>query len=347
MASEIRGRAGSLNAVQTSAHLRDGSAHTADPWRASILIFFVTTVLSALLAVATLAAVDPYDTGRFALAPLWRGRIDEDRSSRGRDTRFNSAIIGNSRIEMVRPALLDEKTGLRFVSLYIHGAQPIEELAVLRYFLRHHPEARAIVIGLDETWCFDPLRSELKSEFPAWQYEDDTLRYLAHLYSFRVVQRAWDAWHSAESRADGFEDYEPAFHAAGADTIEVVRKKLPPARPTARYTSLNAFPAVSELEKILQDMPATIAVVLAWVPTHISMIPLPDTPEARATAACRTAYTSIASVRRRTRILDWYLDRPENRIDDAYLDRVHYRTPIATAFGQDIAAQLNAALSDR
>src|SRR5580700_2234001 len=94
-----------------------GPARAAVSWRTSILAFAVTSFLSALVAIAILAALDPYDTGRFAVAPLWqRGQVDPDKVSRARDPRFDSAIIGNSRIEMVRPALLDERTGLHFVS---------------------------------------------------------------------------------------------------------------------------------------------------------------------------------------------------------------------------------------
>jgi len=193
----------------------EGPAPSANRWRTSIVIFVLTAVINALLVIAVLAALDPYDTGRFAIAPLWRDRIDREKNSRGRDPQFDSAIFGNSRIELLRPELLDKNTGMRFVSLPILGAEPIEEFVLLRYFLRHHSNPRALVIGLDETWCFNPLQSELTAEYRDW-----------------------------------------------------------------------------------------------------------------------------------TRVVDCSVDRPENRIDENYFDNVHYRTPIATAFGQDIADDLDAALSE-
>jgi hypothetical protein len=324
-----------------------GAAPVANRWRTSIVVFGLTAVLSAAIVIATLAALDPYDTGRFALMPLWHGHVDPDKQSRGRDPQFDSAIIGNSRIEMLRPAQLDEQTGMRFVSLYYRGAEPIEELTILHYFLRYHPAPRAIVVGLEETWCFDPLQSDLKTEFPSWLYEANTVSYLAHLYRFSSVEN-WLAYNTpVKYRADGFNDYEPMFHAAGADAMEIVRKKFSPFRPTVPYTSDDAFPAAAELEKVMRDLPATTAVVLAWVPLHISVVPVPGSPAEQAIAACHAAYVFDGSVHPRTRIVNWSVDRPENRIDENYFDKVHYRSALATAFGRDIIEQLNAASSDR
>ena len=354
MTGTIVARASGATAPDGSARLTaplrpgtgEGPAPSANRWRTSIVIFVLTAVINALLVIAVLAALDPYDTGRFAIAPLWRDRIDREKNSRGRDPQFDSAIFGNSRIELLRPELLDKNTGMRFVSLPILGAEPIEEFVLLRYFLRHHSNPRALVIGLDETWCFNPLQSELTAEYRDWLYSDSVLNYIVHLYSFRSIEQAWRVHSTSISRADGFDDYEPLYHAAGADAMEVVRKKFNPARPTAPFTSTTKFPAASQLEQILRDLPVATVVVLAWVPIHISMVSLPGSPSERAIAACHAAYVFDGSVHSRTRIVNWSVDRPENRIDENYFDNVHYRTPIATAFGQDIADDLDAALSE-
>jgi hypothetical protein len=101
------------------AYLSAKSVPAATNWHASIITFALTLILSALVIEATLAALDPYDTGRFAFTPLWHDRGIANNASRGRDTAFNSAIFGSSRMDMVQPKLLDKATGLRFVSFGI------------------------------------------------------------------------------------------------------------------------------------------------------------------------------------------------------------------------------------
>jgi hypothetical protein len=169
---------------------------------------------------------------------------------------------------------------------------------------------------------------------------------LAHLYNFRTIQRALEALSPSASPADGSADYEAAFHHAGADALEVVRKKFNRFRPTGAYTSLYTFPGAPELEQILGALPYDTAVVLAWVPTHIDMLALAGTQEDRAMAACRAVYASAASVHGRTKIVDWYVDRPENHNDENYFDSVHYRSAVATRFGEEIAFQLKAEAAD-
>ena len=272
----------------------DRPADAKASWRKGIVAFAATVVLVTALVVAILAALDPYDTGYFGAASMWRGRIDDQKNSRARDPQFDAAIIGNSRMIMVRPELLDQYTGLHFVSLAVHGAQPIEELTVARYFLGKHHGPRAVVFGLDETWCFDPLQSELKGKFPAWLYDGSRLTYLAHLFSFRSIQEAWAERNQDGARADGFSDYEPAFHVAGADAIEYVRKKLPRERPNWLGTSKSSFPAAPRLEWDFRHAQPTTVFLLAWVPVHISFVPLPGSPGDRAMAACKAAFAATA-----------------------------------------------------
>jgi hypothetical protein len=313
-----------------------------DPWRACAVVFALTVIISILAVVAALAALDPYDTSRFGNSAFWRGRIDDDRTSRGRDPLFNAAIIGNSRSALIEPAILDRGTGLHFVSLVIYGSQPIEELAVLRYFIGHHPDAGAVVIGLDDAWCKRQLQSGLGREFPHRLYEDGIFGYLAQLYTFRTVQRAWRARRSVDARADGFQDYEPAFRAAGQDAIEVARQKLPVIRPGGLWHEKlkPLYPALSQLTDVFAKMSASTAVVLAWVPVHISGLPLPNSTPAELLAACQSAYAAVAAARPRTEIINWWLDRPENRVDGNFYDQGHYRRSIAVALDDDITAKL-------
>src|ERR1700722_7176659 len=320
----------------------------ADPWRRSIALFVLTAVATAFVVVSILAALDPYDTGRFGNSSLWRGRIDGQAVSRGRDPQFDSAIIGSSRMTMIQPEQLDRLTGMHFVSLAVVSSEPIEQLIFLRYFLNPHANVRAIVLGLDDSWCFDPLEPGLDPNFNLWLYDSNDLEYLAHLFSFRAIVDAWQSIHIASYRADGFQDYTAAFQDQGEAMLEAARKMFNETRPTVAFTPERYFPALPRLGEILQTIPASAAGVLAGAPSHIADIPVPGSPAEDAIEACHAAYSQLARSRPRTvAFADWAADRPENRSDENYFNNVHYRAGLAAAFGRDIGAALNTALSDR
>jgi len=308
--------------------------------------FAVGLIAAALLTSALLIVMDPYETGRLEPLPSIHWRANEAKTSRATDPAFDSAIIGNSRMMMIRPELLDERTGLKFVSLAIPGTQAREHLRVLRYVLQHHPQPRALVIGFDETWCFNPLPRS--AAFEDWAYERGALNYILHLYGIGTVKKiyhlATDPVRS-DQREDGFMDYEPAFHAAGADRPEIVSAKLFQPRPTVPFTSTGDFPAAEELRQILNRVPPATVVILAWEPVYIMMIPEPGSAAETALNACRAVYQRIAAARPRTGVVKWFVDRPENRDEGNFLDRVHYRHGVATAFGEDIAAAVNGVLT--
>jgi hypothetical protein len=131
-----------------------------------------------MTALAAAFVLDPYDTGRSALVERPGVRPQGPRTagaSRGRDLAFNAAVFGNSRIQLLSPERLNGITGLSFVQLSVPGTGPKEQLTLIQWFMRHHPDARALVIGADKNWCTaDPtMRSE--HPFPYWLYSPNFL----------------------------------------------------------------------------------------------------------------------------------------------------------------------------
>ena len=79
-----------------------------------------------LLLFALVLLVDPYDSGRFGLLGIEGvddGTPDRDRQPCTR-CNFDSAVIGNSTAQMLKPAELSQATGLRFVQLYVPAPVP-------------------------------------------------------------------------------------------------------------------------------------------------------------------------------------------------------------------------------
>ena len=159
-------------------------------WRPFGVIFVAAAaaILAALLATAFL--LDPYDTGR---SPLQKPGVRPQGprtagASRGRDLSFNAAIIGNSHIQLLSPERLNAQTGLAFVQLSIVATGPKEMFPVLKWFLRHHPSPRALVIGADRLWCADEVASWNNAPFPFWLYSSGALEYIRGLLRMAVLE---------------------------------------------------------------------------------------------------------------------------------------------------------------
>jgi hypothetical protein len=72
--------------------------------------------------------------GVFAGQGLFETGQRTGNASRGRDPRFNAAIFGNSRAQLLDPAKLSEATGLSFVQLTTPGSDPREQMTTMRLF---------------------------------------------------------------------------------------------------------------------------------------------------------------------------------------------------------------------
>ena len=95
---------------------------TATGWARFARSFLAVFALGLLLALAAIVALDPLDSGRFPSFTKG-GPLDADgrvaNVSRGRDARFNAAIIGNSHLMLLDPKRLSAATGLSFVQLAV------------------------------------------------------------------------------------------------------------------------------------------------------------------------------------------------------------------------------------
>ena len=136
------------------------AADSARAWLRFVQVFAVTVVTSLAVIYLFMLVLDPYDSGRitnFAVS----GVVDENprtaNVSRGRDPRFNSAVIGNSTGQLLDPKRLSDATGLSFVQLTMPGAGPHEQLTVLRWFIRHHQRIGAVLLVANPVWCAQNL----------------------------------------------------------------------------------------------------------------------------------------------------------------------------------------------
>jgi hypothetical protein len=194
-------------------------------WRRCAIAFLAVFFGGIGSIYAFLLVVDPYDTGRFP-TPLPPGVVDTGQrtanASRGRDPRFNATVFSNSRGQMLDPAKLSDMTGLSFVQLTTPGSGPKEHMTMMRYFVRHHPDAEAFALNVDERWCGHDPSLPVIFPFPFWLYRGD-LEYLAHPLSTRIFATAQNRIKLAmgwvtPSDPRGYTDYETGrvwnFHPA-------------------------------------------------------------------------------------------------------------------------------------
>ena len=93
--------------------------------------------------------------------------------SLARSQRFDSAVFGTSTSRLLRPTALNASFHARFANLAMNAATAWEQTRLMRVFLRAHPMAKFVVVGLDVGVVRDRghAASELTPRpFPEWMY---------------------------------------------------------------------------------------------------------------------------------------------------------------------------------
>jgi hypothetical protein len=320
-------------------------------WRACTWALLLTAAIVTGLLLATAFLIDPYDTGRSPL-PLGPGvRAQGPRTaaaSRGRDPAFDAAILGNSHVQILEPAALRDRTGLAFVSLATPGTGPKEALALLDWFLRQRRQpARALVIGIDEHWCTADAGLPNARPFPFWLLSPALPDYLIGLLRFSVLEElprriAYLVDRTPErARPDGYWDYGPDFTAQGEAAERARRSELAMRQERGGGNLAGPFPAATALGELLARTGPDLALVLLRPPAHVTALAVPGSEDARADLACKAAFAALAARRPRTALIDWRIDRPENRDPGQFYDHTHYRHGLARLVEADIAAALS------
>jgi hypothetical protein len=330
------------------------STSSSDPraaWRGFTTVFLAvaTLVLAAILGVAY--ALDPYDTGRSTLFDAPGVRPQGPRTaaaSRGRDTAFDAAIVGNSHIQLLSPERLNRATGLSFVQLSVPATGPKEQLVLVDWFLRHRPtSARALVLSADQTWCTGDPELPNSKPFPFWLYSESSVDYLRGLLRYDLLEEIPRRFEyvtgrrTERARPDGYWDYEDNYRAIGFEAGDGLLARLgAPVSNVGAANRTGRFPAADRLRELAAVLPPELALIVVFPPTYTAALPRPGTAWARSDQACKDAVRQAAGVHSRSAVVDWRVDRPENRIPANYFDQTHYRQPIAHAVEADVADAL-------
>ncbi len=311
-------------------------------WRRFAILFLALFGGGIGLIYAALLVIDPYDTGRFPTF-MKPGVIDSGQrtsnASHGRDPRFDAAVIGNSRGQMLDPAKLSALTGLSFVQLTTPASGPREQMTMLRYFMAHHRKIDALVLNVDERWCTHDPSLPIILPFPFWLYRGD-LEYLGNLLSTRAItfsaRRIKMALGLIEpDDARGYQDYETGhvrnFHP---------RAKPPPNKPVV--APLDApFPGFDLLDAVLAELSPETRVVFEMSPVYQEWLEELAPQVVADLPRCKAEFARRAASRPRTAFLDYLVDGPISHDAESFMDTQHFRLNVARIIEARIAEVLN------
>jgi hypothetical protein len=312
----------------------------ASTWGRWLATFVVALALGAAAVFALVSIVDPYDSGRVGLLGI-KGVNDASprtaNASRARDPQFDSAVIGNSTGQLLKPAELSRLTGLHFVQLTTPGTGPREQLAIMDYFVRKHPKMGALVIVTDASWCSRDPALPQQHPFPYWLYGESDLDFFGRLFSGRALSLTWrrilvGLGLRQRTEADGYWDYE----ALGPREFQPVIVPRDDGGPAPTKVSED-FPGVALLDVAVKKLPADLPVVLVVPPAYYTMLPKPGRVAAAEEQACNAALRKVVAGRLQSNFIDYRVDNRMTRERAHFMDFGHYRAPIARRMEQGIA----------
>lgn len=324
--------------------------HDGAVWRGFAALFGFGTALLATILFLFVLALDPYGLraapGR-SLGPIMDPNQRFMYPQIVRSGRFDAAVFGTSTIRLLDPNALSEAFGGRFANLGLNAGTPWEQREIAALFLRKVPRPRALIFGLDPTWCEADADGSAKRltarAFPPWLYEDDRPADLPNLLNLRSVEIAGRVLlHKLgllpeRIRSDGYEVFVPPearydlararfhiWHGRGPG-IEPVS---PPVRLSGAERAGLRFPGLAWLDDLLGRVPSESLRVLAFMPVHVAAQARPGSFEAEREAECKDRVAAIGR-RRGATVVDFHLASPVTEDDANYWDGLHYRVGVA------------------
>lgn len=333
-------------------------------WRGFATSFVAAAALLALAAFAFVVLIDPFGGNALRLR-FERPLMDVNQRylypQIVRRRSFNSAVIGTSTVRLLDPAQLDAGLGGRFANLAMNAATPWEQARLAELFLRETPAPRAILWGVDATWCEEDADAPEKRitfrSFPRWAYDDDPWNDIPRLFNFRTVEIATRVIANRlglmpeRLRADGYEVFTPPEasydlerargHLWAGNPARRVVPVEPPVTLTVDALLAMRFPALAWLDATLEkSRGARIGLVMP--PVHVAWQPPPGSAAEAREALCKARIADIAR-RHGAVFLDFRIASAITTVDQNYWDPLHYRTPIAARLVDEIAIGLTGA----
>lgn len=298
--------------------------------------------------------VDPYGNIPFSL-PLDRAPVSTNQRfaypTLARAARFDSAVIGSSTVRLLDPSRLDAASDARFVNLAMNSATAYEQMRIHELFLRHHADARAVIIGIDDSWCRRESVIERYTfrQFPEWMYDENPWNDLLYMFNDKALENTvrllelLSGKRSPKYETNGYRDFTLDFGTWDARAVSA--RLYPKGRPAARRVPAIEpeasrpewrFAAHALLGTMLGRTPENTQTLLVFPPMHGDYLARSE-PLYR---ECKARILPIAQHYGAT-VLDYMRESRITRDDDNYWDPLHYRAAVARIIEADIGTVLN------
>lgn len=329
------------------------SSESSRAWRRFVIVLAFTLVALVVVCYGFLLLMDPYDSVPFS-PTIKRVQVDENQQryfypALARDPKFDSALIGNSNIRLLRPDMLTQSLGGNWVNLAVNAASSWEQEQLFNVFAGNHGEIANILVGMDYLWCEDRYAQQrfvghLSQEtFPAWLYDDNTANDLPPL-TVASLQHAWllfltniglrqplygeDGYTVFTDPISEYRLDKARKNIYGSVTPKKVRRIEPAVKLTAKARRRIPISALTRLETMLDQLPESTRIILFFVPYHSYYQAQPGSRKMIMWNECKRRVSKIASRYDNAYVLDFMIRSKITRTDSNYWDHKHYTVTV-------------------
>ena len=336
------------------------STSSSEPWRRFFRQIAGTLAIAACVLFGFVAIVDPFDTLPLS-PPLPRVPVASNQRfaypSLARSDKFDAAVFGTSSSRLLRPAVLNPTFGARFANLAMNDSTVWEQSRLFALFADAHPDAKALILGLDYRWCVtgsDYQRVTFRG-FPEALYQPTRWPAYREMFNMYALQSAGQLFgvmtgiKAQDQGSDGYTRFVPPdsdYDAARAMThilrdgitVPVGERSGPPESWT--------FPAMPALRTMLGRLPTSATKIVYFVPYNVRLQPPADHTGAPVWTECKARVAAVAKDFANTTVVDFLFPSPITRNDENYWDGIHYRLSIADRLIADMKAAVNGQQSE-
>ena len=338
--------------------------NTDNEWRGFLTVTLYTWAVISIILLTLIIVVDPHNN-LFISPPIKCAPIDTNQRfsypALARNPRFDSVVIGTSTIRLLKPSVLNDKLGGNFVNLAMNAATAYEQSRIFDLFIRHHPKARTIIIGLDRNWCAveDEYKRFTFRQFPEWLFDENPWNDLLYIYNNEVLEqtvRQLEFYFGHRKPKYGFDGYANFLPPENVYELQRAKKKIYDRSVPTKMISDSEIKQVTSserspwifathklLENILSSSPDTAVKILVFVPYHYNSQGTPGSKKAIIWDECKKRIVSLAEKTPNTYVLDFMISSRITREDRNYWDNKHYTVEIADL----IAASIKAGVSQK
>ncbi|SDM69875.1 hypothetical protein SAMN05216360_103144 [Methylobacterium phyllostachyos] len=327
--------------------------HAAQAWPGFARSLIGAAALIGMAVIGFVALLDPYGLraapGR-PPGPIMDAnqRLAYPQIARG--GAFDAAVFGTSTARLLDPTALDAAFGARFANLAMNAATPDEQIRLAALFRAHRP-IRAILFGLDDTWCAADPPARTANAFPDWLYAEGAPWGLLRQMNLRSVTAAAQVGLARlglarpRIRRDGYAVFTPPEDRYDLGRAQAHIRANAAERTTAADPEDAPMPALTRLDEFLGTIPEGALKLLVFTPIHVAAQGAAGTAAGRREAACKRRVAAIGAAHGAT-VVDFRIASPLTSQDANYWDALHYRVPVAAQLVADLKAAVATGADD-